>query len=200
MKNSFIKSIEIFEGNNGILRTGQAKKLGIHQAVLAQMYKEGILVKEARGLYRLSEMTPFGFPDFVQIAMVVPNAVICLISALNFHHLTDQIPLKIFIALPQKIKAPRINYPPLNIVYLSDKQYEAGIEEHVLDGVGVKIYSREKTVTDCFKFRNKIGLDIAIEALKDYVQQPDPDLEYLIKYAKINRVEKIIEPYLKALI
>jgi predicted transcriptional regulator of viral defense system len=182
------------------LRTGQAKKLGITPVVLSQMHREGVLIKETRGLYRLTEMPPLGFPDFVQIAMIVPNAVICLISALNFHHLTSQIPHKIFIALPQKIKAPRIDYPPMSIIYLSDKPYRAGIEEHDLDGVRVKIYSREKTITDCFKFRNKIGLDIAIESLKDYFQQPIPNLEGLIQYAKINRVEKIIEPYLKVLI
>jgi predicted transcriptional regulator of viral defense system len=200
MKKSFEKTIKIFKENNGMLRTGQAIKLGIHQPVLIQMHDEGHLIKETRGLYRLSELPPLSFPDFVQVTMRSPNAVICLISALSFHQLTTQIPHQIYIALPQKTKAPRIEYPPLNIVYLSEKQHKAGIEEHVLDGARVNIYSREKTITDCFKFRNKIGLDIAIEALKDYVHQPKPNLDDLINFAKINRVEKTIEPYIKVLI
>ncbi|HSM26262.1 MAG TPA: type IV toxin-antitoxin system AbiEi family antitoxin domain-containing protein [Anaerolineaceae bacterium] len=200
MKKSFEKTIKIFKENNGILRTGQAKKLGIHQPVLVQMHDEGVLIKETRGLYRLSEKPPLSFPDFVQVSMRVPNAVICLISALSFHQLTTQIPYQIYIALPQKTKAPRFIYPPLDIVYLSEKTYEPGIVEHILDGEKVKIYGREKTIADCFKFRNKIGLDIAIEALKDYFRQPEPDLEDLIKYAIINRVMNIIEPYIQALI
>ena len=100
--------------------------------------------------------------------------------------------------MPQEIKAPRLEYPPLNVVYLSAGPYAAGIEEHILDGIPVRIYSREKTVADCFKFRNKIGQDVAIEALKDYLRQPGRDIAKLLAYARINRVEKIILPYLKA--
>lgn len=200
MKKSFEKAIRIFEENNGIMRTGQAKKLGIHQPTLIQMKNENLLVREGHGLYRLNDLPPFSYPDLIQVSMRVPDAVICLISALNFHQLTTQIPHQVFVALPQQIKAPRINYPSLNIIYLSEKTYSSGIEEFELDGVHIKIYNREKTITDCFKFRNKIGLDIAIEAIKDYFQQPNPKMDDLLKYAKINRVEKIIKPYLRALI
>jgi predicted transcriptional regulator of viral defense system len=128
--------------------------------------------------------------------MRVPNSVICLISALNFHNLTSQIPYRVYIALPQKTKAPRLDYPPLDIVYLSETPYAAGIEEHTLDGITVRIYSREKTVADCFKFLNKIGLDIALEALKDYLRQPERNLGELLRCARVNRVEKIMQPYL----
>ena len=156
MKKTFENAEKIFRRHNGILRTGQAKKLGIDQPILVQMCDEGLLEKEARGLYRLADLPPLSNPDIVQVAMRVPDSVICLISALSIHQLTTQIPYRIYIALPQKTKAPRINYPPLDIVYLSKKPYSAGIDEHILDGVSVRIYSREKTVADCFKFRKKI--------------------------------------------
>jgi predicted transcriptional regulator of viral defense system len=198
MKKTFKNAVNIFRKHYGILRTGQAKKLGIDQPILIQMCEEDLLVKEARGLYRLAELPPLSNPDLVQVAVRVPNSVICLISALSFHELTTQIPYRVYIALPQKTKSPRIDYPPLDIVYLSDKPYLAGIEEHMMDGVSVRIYSREKTLADCFKFRNKIGLDIALEALKDYLRQPNRDIQGILDYAKINRVEKIIRPYLQA--
>jgi predicted transcriptional regulator of viral defense system len=198
VKKTFIKAKEIFEQHNSILRTGQAKKLGIDQPILIQMCAEGLLVREGRGLYRLAGLPPLSNPDFVQVAMRVPNSVICLISALNFHHLTTQIPYRVYIALPQKTKAPRLDYPPLDIVYLSEKPYTEGIEKHPIDGVTVRIYSREKTVTDCFKFVNKVGLDIAIEALKDYLRQPDRNLGEILRCARVNRVEKIMQPYLRA--
>lgn len=196
-KKTFVKAEKIFRNHNGILRTGQAKKLGIDQPILIQMWKEGLLIKEARGLYRLADLPPLSNPDFVQVALRVPDSIICLISALNFHQLTTQIPYRVYIALPQKVKPPRLEYPPLDIVYLSPKPYLAGIEEHTLDRVPVRIYSREKTVADCFKFRNKIGLDIALEALKDYVRQPGRDIPKILEFARINRVEKIIRPYLQ---
>jgi predicted transcriptional regulator of viral defense system len=196
-RKSFVTAEKIFRENNGILRTSQAKKLGIDEPILVQMCEGGLLVKEARGLYRLADLPPLSNPDLVQITIRVPNSVTCLISALNYHQLTTQIPYKVYIALPRETKAPRIEYPPLDIIYLSNKPYFAGIEEHILDGVQVHIYSREKTIADCFKFRNKIGLDIALEALKDYLRQPDRDLGELLRCAQVNRVDKIMQPYLK---
>ncbi len=198
-RSSFEVAEKIFRENNGMLRTGQAKKLGIHEPILIQMCEEGLLVKESRGLYRLAELLPLSNPDLVQVAIRVPESVISLISALSFHDLTTQIPYKIYIALPREIKAPRIEYPPLDIIYLSEKQYLAGIEEHSLDGFQVRIYSREKTVCDCFKFRRKIGLDIALEALKDYLRQPHRDVQAIQNFARIDRVEKFMRPYLQAI-
>jgi len=198
MRKTFEIAKKIFKENNGILRTGKAKRLGIDEVILIQMCNEGLLVKESRGLYRLADLPPLSNPDLVQIAIRIPNSVICLISALGFYQLTTQIPYKVYIALPREVKAPRIDYPPLDIVYLSKKPYSAGIEEYNLDGIKVRIYSREKTIADCFKFRNKIGMDIALEALKDYLRQPNRDIQSILDYARINRVEKIIRPYLQA--
>lgn len=192
------KAEKIFRENNGIMRAYQAMKMGINQRTLKQMYEEGILVRESRGLYRLADLPPLSNPDLIQVAIKIPEAVICLISALNFHNLSTQIPYRIYIALPRKTNAPRINYPPLDIVYMSADPYIAGIEKHSIDGVLVRIYNQEKTIADCFKFRNKIGKDVALEALKDYLKLPDRQISTLIEYAKINRVENIMRPYLEA--
>jgi len=197
-RKSFEKAKVIFNQNNGILRTGQAKKLGVHQQILADMVEVGILVRESRGLYRLADLPPLSNPDLVHVAKRVPESVICLISALNFHNLTTQIPYRVYIALPRNNKPPRIDYPPLDIIYMSSKPYFAGIEEHNIDGVLVKVYNREKTVSDCFKFRNKIGKDVALEALKDYLRLPDRQINLLLEYSRVNRVENIIRPYLEA--
>ena len=197
-RKSFEKERKIFAENNGLLRTGQAVKLGIHQQILKRMREAGVLVREARGWYRLADLPPLSNPDLVQVATRIPDSVVCLISALNFHNLTTQIPFRVYIALPQNVKAPWIDYPPLRIVYLSEEPYLAGIEEHAIDGVLVRIYNREKTIADCFKFRNKIGKDIALEALKDYLGQRDRQLDRLLEYARIDKVEKVIRPYIEA--
>lgn len=195
---TFSRALDIFRKNNGILRTGQAVKLGINQATLRQMYQEGFLIKESYGLYRLADLPPLSNPDLVKVALRVPESVFCLISALNFHNLTTQVPYRVYIALPQNTKAPRLDYPPLDIVYLSLLPYTTGIEEHNLDGAVVRIYNREKTIADCFKFRNKIGQDIALEALQDYLRLPDRQLNLLLEYASIDRVKNVMRPYLEA--
>ncbi|MDP2975921.1 MAG: hypothetical protein Q8N45_06860 [Anaerolineales bacterium] len=143
-------------------------------------------------------MPPLSNPDLVQVAMRVPAGVVCLISALAFHNLTTQIPHKVYMALPTDVKKPRIDYPPIEVIWLSEKTYSSGMEEHTIEGVKVRIYNREKTVADCFRFRNKIGQDIALEALKDYLRRPDRNIEHLLNYARINRVHNVMMPYLKA--
>jgi predicted transcriptional regulator of viral defense system len=200
MKSSYQKVKEIFRNHNGILRTAQAKRLGIHQQTLSRMYHAGLLVKVSRGIYRLPDAPPLGNPDMVTISLRVPEAIICLISALAFHNLTTQIPYKVYIALPRPYKRPHIEYPPIDTVWLNERSYHAGIDEHVLDNVRVRIYNREKTVADCFKFRNKIGNDVAIEALKDYFRDPNVNVEQLLHFSKINRVTNTIRPYIEAMI
>jgi predicted transcriptional regulator of viral defense system len=200
MRKSFLDAQEIFRNHGGILRTGQAKRLGIDTKTIAEMHEAGLLQRLGRGLYRLSELPPLQYPDLVQIALRVPKAVVCLISALAFHDLTTEIPHKVYIALPQTVRQPQINYPPLDVVWLSQAGYEAGIEEQRLDGVIVPIYEKTKTIADCFKFRNKVGKEVAIEALKEYVRLPDADIAELLHYAQINRVERIMRPYLEAVL
>jgi predicted transcriptional regulator of viral defense system len=191
---------KIFTNNNGILRASKAIELGVPKHILYEMVKRGELVREMQGIYRLSEIDPLGNPDLVNISLRVPRAVFCLISALYFHELTTQIPHYVYFALPRDVKTPKIEYPPISVFHFSEKSYEAGIVDHTLDGVRVKIYDREKTIADCFKFRQKVGMDVALESLKDYISQPRPNVPLLMKYARINHVEKIIRPYLEALI
>jgi len=191
---------KVFEENNGILRAATAIELGVPKHVLYKMVKTGELVREAQGIYRLSDTDPLGNPDLVSISLRVPKAVFCLISALYFHGLTTQIPHYVYFALPRDVKTPKIQYPPIRVFHLSEKPYQAGIVEHELDGVQVRIYDREKTIADCFKFREKIGMEVALEAAKDYLRQPRPNVSLLMKYARINRVEKVMRPYVEALI
>ena len=148
----------------------------------------------------MSSEEPLGNPDLVQVKMLIPKSVICSVSALYFHNLTTQVPHEVHIALPRNIQKPPIEYPPLEIYWLSEKSYTAGIEVYPIDGIPIKIYNREKTIADCFKFRKRIGLDIAIEALKDYVRQPEPQIDEILTFARINHVENIISPYIRTVI
>jgi predicted transcriptional regulator of viral defense system len=191
---------KIFAENSGILRASTAIALGIPKHVIYAMVESGDLVRETQGIYRLKEIEPLGNPDLVQIALRVPRAVICLISALYFYDLTTQIPYKVYVALPRDVKTPKIEYPPIWTFHFSSESYHAGIETQIVDGVKVQIYNREKTIADCFKFRQKVGMDVTLEAIKDYLKQPRPNVSLLLKYARRNRVEKIMRPYLEALI
>ncbi len=194
------KAKKIFRANHGILRTSQALDLGIDRETLYGMRDSGELIREGRGIYRLAEFPSLTYPDLVKVSLRVSEAIICLISALHYHGLTTQIPHKVYIALPKNSWRPKIKSLALEVVMLSQAAYAAGIEEHELDGVDVKIYSVEKTIADSFKFRNKIGKRIAIEALKDYLRQPGVRLDILLSHARTNRVENIMRPYLEALL
>jgi predicted transcriptional regulator of viral defense system len=190
----------VFEKHNSLLRASEAIRLGVPEHIVYEMVQSGDLVKEARGVYRLADSEPLGNPDLVQVSLLVPKGVICLISALYFYEITTQIPHSVYVALPQNAGRPRMTYPPLEIFWVTTSLHSTGMDEYVLDGVKVKIYNREKTIADCFKFRKRIGEEIALEALKDYVNQPKLDVHKLLEYAKVNRVEKLMVPYLKSLL
>jgi len=190
----------VFKKHNDILRASEAIRLGVPEHVIYEMLKQGELVRDGRGIYRLAESEMPSDPDLVHVSLLVPKAVICLISALYFYELTTQIPHSVYVALPQNTPRPRLKYPPLEVFWVTHSLHSVGVDVHVLDGVKVKIYNREKTVADCFKFRNRVGEDVALEALKDYIRQPKMDVHKLLEYAKVNRVEKLMMPYLKSLL
>lgn len=198
-ENKFEMYEEIFRNNNNILRQASAIKLGIPEYLIYEMFDKGLLIRESRGLYRLADSEPLANPDIVQVSLLIPKSVIFLLSALYFYGYTTQIPRQVYIALPQEIKKPRLKYPPIKVFYRDKTQYSSGIEEHKTDGVAVRVYTREKTITDCFKFRNQIGKEIAVEALKDYMGETNPKIDKLMRYAKINRVENLIRPYIESL-
>ncbi len=199
MKKTHLKAIEIFKKNNNLLRTQQAIKAGIAPRTLYELVEKGDLIRVTRGLFQLASAEPFSLPDIVPVFLKIPKAVLCMVSALSYYGLTTQIPHQIDIALPRKAEKPRLEYPPLRIYWLSQKTYLAGIVEEETDSIRFKIYNREKTVSDCFKFRNRIGLDVAIEALQLYLKTPERDIPSLLYYAKINRVENLIKPYIQAI-
>jgi predicted transcriptional regulator of viral defense system len=194
------RAASIFSDHGGILTTSQALRFGISPRTLYAMRDSGMLRQLNRGVFQLAEMDLTGNPDLVVVSKRIPRAVICLISALHFHGLTSQIPHQVYIALPQSAEKPRIDFPPLDIIWLSEKIYSAGILEQTIDGVPINIYSMEKTVADCFKFRNKIGNDTAMEALKEYLKMPHRELDLLISYARMDRVETLTTRYLEALL
>ncbi len=200
MRPSYQDAIQTFQENNGILRSSQAHRQGVDRKTLAEMLAAGLLVHETRGVYRLAELPALTNPDLTTVAIRAPQAVVCLISALAFHNLTTQIPSRVYLALLRGYKKVLIDYPPTDYVWLSEPAYSAGIEVHQIDGVPVKIYCAEKTVADCFKFRNKIGTDIAVEALKDYLRRPHFEIEKLIRYARDNHVYQLMRPYIQGLI
>ena len=178
----------------------EAIHAGIHRKMLYAMLDAGIIEKLCRGLYRLTDLPPLGNPDLVSVAMKVPTGVICLISSLSFHEITTQVPHEVYIALRRGTEPPRLKHPPVRIFWFTGEAFTEGIETPKVDGVQMRIYSPEKTVVDCFKYRNKIGLDTAVEALKLYRERKRIKVNELIRYARICRVEKVMRPYLEALL
>lgn len=197
---SIEKAKEIFRKNGGLLRTRQAIAFGIHPRVLYVMRDQRIIDMINRGLFRLKETMPPGEIDLMAVASRVPNGVVCLISALSFHGLTTQIPHEIYIALRKGMRRPKIDYPPVKPFWFSEPAYSKGIEMKKIKSINIRIYNVEKTLADCFKFRKKIGVDIAVEALRTWQKKRGSDIKKLLYYAKICRVDKVISPYLEALI
>ncbi len=194
------KARKTFHDRGGVLKTGQVLSAGIHPRTLYEMQRSGILEQLTRGLYRLADLPPLGNPDLVSVSLKIPNGVICLVSALAYHEITTQIPHEVYVALERGTEAPRLSHPPIRIFWFSGQAFTHGIQTHKIDGVPVRIYSLEKTIADCFKYRNKIGLDTAIEALKLYREKKGFKSEELMQLARACRVEKVIRPYLEALL
>lgn len=182
----------------GMIRAEDVEAVGISRNYLYRMHMEGLLVKRAVGLYVLPEAPVTENSSLAEVAKRLPHAVVCLISALSYHEITTQIPHEIWLTIPRGSWRPDLEYPPLNLSYVSGPAYSFGIQEHVLNGVAVKIYSPAKTVADCFKFRNKVGLDVAIEALREAWRSRKVTMDELVEAAEIDRVSKIMRPYLEA--
>jgi predicted transcriptional regulator of viral defense system len=197
--NKAIKSaLRVFEKNK-VMRSAQIFAQGIQPRTLYQMRDDGLLVQEGRGLYRLANEQIWSDPDLALVSLHIPKGVICLISALYFHQVTTQIPHEVYVALPKDSEKPRIQHPPTRFFWISPKPFKAGIEKHTIDNVDIKVYGVAKTIADCFKFRNKIGMDVALEALQEGLRQKRCAPEQILRFARINRVERIMLPYLEAL-
>lgn len=183
---------------NGWLRASDLADAGVPRAVLTRMAASGQLERAARGLYRLPDSGSSEHEGLVTVASKVPQAVVCLLSALQFHGLTTQLPWQVWIAMPRGSHVPRLEYPPIRMVQFTGEAYTQGIETHERDGVKLHVYSVAKTVADCFKHRNKIGMDVALEALKDARAQGRASFDDLWRCAKVCRVSKVMRPYMEA--
>lgn len=183
----------------GLLRASDLDAIGVPRVVLSRLTASGQVERVGRGLYRLSGAMSSEYENLANIAVKVPQAAFCLFTSLQFHELTTQLPRKIWIAMPRGSHVPRIAYPPLTMVQMAGEVYSAGIEEHLCDGVTLRVYGIAKTVADCFKHRNKIGLDVALEALKEVRARRKASVDELWHYAKICRVANVMRPYLEAI-
>lgn len=184
---------------SGVLRARALVEAGLSRQRIKELTEAGKLLRLGRGLYSLPDSPVTENHDLAQVAARVPQGVICLTSALQFHGLTTASPWRISLMLPRGARPPRIEHPPVALVYASEPAYQAGIEQHVVEGVPVKVTSVAKTVADCFKYRSKVGLDVALEALKQTLEERRVTRAELCRYAQICRVENVMRPYVEAL-
>ncbi len=182
-----------------LLRTCDLNAIGAPRIALTRLTAAGLLDRVGRGLYRLPQAQTSEHESLVTIAAQAPQAVFCLLTALQFHELTTQLPSKIWIAMPRGSHTPRIDYPPIKMVQFGAQAYATGIEIQKCDGATLRVYSVAKTVVDCFKYRHKIGLDVALEALKDARARNQARAEDIWQHAKICRVTNVIRPYLESI-
>lgn len=191
------KASRIFREHGGTLRTSEILRLGVHPRTLYQLREGGKVVQLSRGVYRLADLPPLENSDLAAAAMRVPDGVVCLVSALSFHKITTEIPHEIYLAIPTGKEKPKVDFPPTRVFHFSTKTYSVGVEKHQTDGRKIKIYSMEKTVADCFKFRNRIGLDVALEALRLCIGKGGSRRK-IVDFARLCRIENVIRPYLEA--
>jgi predicted transcriptional regulator of viral defense system len=191
--------LETFRQHGGVLRTGQALIRGIHPAALYSLVESGQLTRLARGLYRLTDAQEFSNPDLAVVASKAPDAVVCLISALSFHGITTQVPRAVYLAVPRgRYAGLRLRTPPVKIYRFDAATFDQGIESHRIDGVTVRIYGVARTLVDCFKYRNKLGLDVAIEALRFARERKRIRNREILHFSRLLRQVRIIGPYLES--
>lgn len=183
----------------GLLRTRDLTGENIPRATLSRLLASGKLEQVSRGLYSIPGQSRSAQHQLSEIALRSPKGVFCLLTALRFHDLTTQSPHEIWLAIPNKGHPPKLDYPPLRIVRFSGPALGKGIENHVVDGISIRVYSVAKTVADCFKYRNKIGLDVALEALRECRREKRASNDELWRYAKICRVAVVMRPYMESI-
>ena len=182
----------------GMLRPRDLDRYGIARTYLQRLEQRGLLERAGRGLYRLPSAEVTEHHGLATACKLVPRGVICLLSALQFHDLTTQAPFEVWMAIDVRARRPRGTTPPLRIVRFSGRALTEGVAVHEIEGVRVRVYGPAKTVADCFKYRNKIGLDVALETLRDYRRQHPAGMDELWHFARTCRVSNVMRPYLEA--
>lgn len=183
----------------GLIRSKEVTELALPRVVLTRMVRQGLLKRVGRGLYAHPERSMSEHGTLAEVARKFPDATICLLSALRFHDLTTQSPFEVWIAIPNKAHPPRMEYPQLRITRFSGAGLTQGIEQHMIDGITVRVTSVARTIADCFKHRNKIGLDVALEALQEAWRERRVRMDDLWHYARIGRVANVMRPYIESL-
>lgn len=184
----------------GGITTRDIAEVGIHRQILTRLVRDGALERVARGQYRLPN-APVTEHHGLAVAMAaVPHGVICLLSALSFHGIGTQLPFQVWMAIDRRARRPALAHPPLRIVRFTGRALTTGVETHQIEGQTVRVYNAAKTVADCFKYRNKIGLDVALEALREAWRARRFTIDEVDRYAEICRVERVMRPYLEALV
>lgn len=180
-----------------IVRGRDLEKIGVPRNYLGRLESRGVLQKIDRGLYEVVGLTPSEHMSLLEVGSRVPKGVICLLSALRFHEIGTQMPSEVWIAIDQKARPPKIEYPPIRVVRVSGEALRFGVQEHEVQGGTIRVYSPAKTVADCFKFRNKIGMDVALEALRECRRQNKATVDELWQAAKVCRVANVMRPYME---
>jgi predicted transcriptional regulator of viral defense system len=186
-------------GQMGMARPCELEARGISRPRLSRLVKRGLVLRQSRGVYVAARHAPTAEHTLAQVAKLVPNGIFCLLTALRLHGLTTQSPAEVWIALPEKARRPQLGYPRLRVARFSGRALTEGIEERRAEGVTLRVYSAAKTVADCFKYRHKIGIDIAVEALRDFSRKHRGGATDLARYARICRVVRVMQPYLDSI-
>jgi predicted transcriptional regulator of viral defense system len=194
------KILDLARKSGGVIRPRDLQRKGLPPDYLWRLHQKEKLEKVGRGMYAIPGAFLSEHQTIVQAALRLPHGVVCLLSALRFHELTTQAPFEVWMAIDGKARAPKEEIIPLHIVRFSGKALTAGVESHSIDGVKIKVYNPAKTVADCFKYRNKIGLDVAIEALRDCWHKKSATADQLWHYAKVCRVANVMRPYLESVV
>lgn len=198
MKNTNQQILDMAQAE-GLIRPRDLTARGLPRVALTRLVRQGRLIRIDRGLYSLPNRQISEHGSMAEVASKYPQGIVCLLSALRVHGLTTQSPFEVWLAIPNKDRAPKMDYPPLRIVRFSGKALTEGIEEHIIDGVTVRVSNVARTVVDCFKFRNKIGLDVALEALREAWDNKRVHMDDLWRYATLFRVANVMRPYMESL-
>jgi predicted transcriptional regulator of viral defense system len=183
-----------------VTRAREVVDAGIHPEVMRRLLRRGVIVRAGRGLYMIANREPSQYQSLIEVSKRSPGGVICLLSALRFHEIGTQNPRDVWLTLPKGGRKPTMIYPRVRVFRVSGAALDTGVERHTLDGVEVRIYSVAKTIADCFKFRSKVGMDAAVEALKDTIRRRKCTMDDLILNARVCRVERIMRPYIEAMV
>lgn len=195
------KILNIFERQKGFAKTKDFLNEGISHYYIRKMENEGEIIRIKQGLYRHAKYEGNQYDEIVEISKVIPKGVVCLLSALAYYELTTYNPWEHQVAIYRSAKKPSLpDYPPIKIIYFSETQYQYGIDEVEIEGNNVKIYDREKTICDIIRYREKIGIDIMKEGLRNYLQRPEKNITKLVDYAEKLRIKTVLLKYLEVLL